>query len=187
MKNWIFWFQGHCKVAASFCSQPGELYGPLPRDDMACLRSYDGRRPSGNGKLGPCLGGRGGLFAEVTPGLSDCLAGRGVCLHRGHTAVPSTTLSCPSPSPSWVGLEVPMASFEEEPEIPPYDCSRRYLEGRGRLSEPPCALRPLPTSPVLPFLSSYPYHLALAVFATSQGSCTDLTVCYLLSPQPQLP
>ncbi|CAI9159665.1 unnamed protein product [Rangifer tarandus platyrhynchus] len=53
-----------------------------------------------------------------------------------------------------------MASSEEDLETLPYDCSRRNLEGRGRLSEPPCALRPLPTSPVLPFLSSYSCHLA---------------------------
>lgn len=93
------------------------LEGPLPREDMARLSSCDARRPSGNGKLGPCLAGS--LFPGVTPGLSDSLAGHGICLHRGHTAVPSSTLSCSLPSLSWVDLEVPMASFEEEPETPP--------------------------------------------------------------------
>lgn len=42
----------------------------------------------------------------------------------------------------------------------------------------------LPTSAVLPFLSSYRRSLAL-VFTTSQGSYPDLAVCCLLIPQPR--
>lgn len=136
LRSWLFRFQGQSKAAASVhaassvsvwlaseCPVPGQ---GLPQETRPPEAPW-WQRSSGDGKLGPSLGGV--CVAGFTSGLSDfpAVAGRHFCLGSGHTAAPRALVCVLLAQPQPQGLPVAPGFPWGGARGPTSRCSRSFL------------------------------------------------------------